>query len=485
MASHRLICSVFLLISIKAFPQVGRSIMEHASSMYNLTEDAWINPALSPFKFSLSLSDISTGFYNSKCERYGEFNANAYIKMGNLTLSANALYNNGAKHNVRFCENVDVSKVYPYLTYDAIGGNLNLERYGFAGSVAIDLNDRWNIGGSASYAAGLFYRNVDPRPRDITGDLNLSAGASFSFTNDYAVALSVSYNKYKQSCDIDFKSELGWSTIYHMTGLGSHYKRFAGQGTSSYYNGNGIGINLTLFPIKRGIYANINFTRNNLTHILDDLNKLPMSKINAFSLKSEVGFKSRKWGITAFMDIERRHGYENIFGDAATGQFPLIGSLCMHIINNSSYGIYGTGDLSLGKTLISISPNVYYTHYCEIYREPRKKLVIDDINAGIDLKMTSCVSKKIILRGNIGYRLISPLKTKIENVATTEPDLVPFVDIIMDNYGNASHSGNNLAAGIGIDYLIHHGKYAIGLDASYNMYSRTDDTSIFTLTFKF
>ena len=82
----------------------------------------------------------------------------------------------------------------------------------------------------------------------MTGLLAVSAGAGRRIAGSYFGALSLNYAKYKQTDDIDFVSQLGVEKIYHLTGLGNHYCRFAGVGAESYYNGNRYGLTANLYP---------------------------------------------------------------------------------------------------------------------------------------------------------------------------------------------------------------------------------------------
>ncbi|MDE7437233.1 MAG: hypothetical protein K2M93_01990 [Muribaculaceae bacterium] len=485
MASPRLLSNLLLLIPLSAFAQIDEAIVEHSSTLPSLTESAWNNPALLSEKYESSLSSVAGSFYNSDKERFGEFKADSYMKLKSITISAHALYNNGAKHNVRFCENVDIDKIYPYLTYDAVGGNLNLERYAFGGEIGVKISDRWDAGGFISYNAGLFYRNVDPRPRIVTGDFKLGAGGAYSLNDNYKVGLYLNFDKYKQSCGITFMSELGASKIYHLTGLGSHYNRFAGLGNSTYYNGNSFGGAVTLLPSTEGIYANVSAHKGKMNLILEDLNKLPMSKIDTRDLSIEAGYKSKIWGVTAFTDILRKHGYENIFGDAASGQYPQIGTVAMHIINQNIYGVKGTVDLPIKRTVLSVTPAVGYSHYKELYRDPKRLLKCDNLTSSVEMKAISVIANRVIVRGGIKYNLVSPVTHDIVNVTTNNDDLTNYISILQEGYETATGTCHNFSASIGADLMICSNKYVIGIDATYVRDKLYGNHSLFSASFKF
>ncbi|MDE6339755.1 MAG: hypothetical protein K2K97_08225 [Muribaculaceae bacterium] len=485
MASPRLLSSILILSPLAIHAQIDKAVMEHSATLPNLTENAWSNPSLLSEIYRSSLSSVNVTFHNSSKERFGEFKAESYMKLKKVAVKAHALYNNGARHNVRFCENVDIDKVYPYLTYDAVGGNMNLERYSFGGSVGVNLSGRWDVGGSLSYDAGLFYRNVDPRPRIITGDFCLGAGASYALGEKYKIGAGINYEKYKQSCDITFMSELGESKIYHLTGLGSHYSRFAGQGNSTYYNGNSIDASLTFLPIKSGAYINLSAQFNKINLILEDLNKLPMSLIDSRTFRGEAGYKGNCWGVIALAEIERKHGYENIFGDATTGQYPQIGSIAMHIINRNRYGVNASADLSFKNTLLSLNPEIVYNHYNEIYRDPRRSLKCDNLSSSINVKATSVIANKVVAKAGVQYILHTPISHSMENVGSDIEDLHNFISILNDGYNLVTHATHNYAATIGADLMICKNRYAIGIDLSYSGNKISGNNSRFTLSFIF
>lgn len=472
-------------VSLPAFSQVDIAILEHSSPLPSLTEKGWENPALISEKFINPLTSISGSFFNSSSERYGEFRASTYLKLKDITIQGHAQYDNGARHNVRFCENVDISKVYPYVTYDAVGGNLNLERYAFGGAVDVKVGKDWNAGGRLSYNAGLYYRNVDPRPRDVSGVLDIAAGGAYTLPINYKLALCARYQKYKQSCDITFMNELGETKIYHLTGLGSHYSRFAGLGHNTYYSGHSIGGSVTLLPLSSGAYVNIGGDLEKMSQILSDLNKLPLTRLDSRYADIELGWKENTWGITAFGSIYRRHGYENIFGDAATGQYPQIASLGMHIINHHEIGIRTAAEMNFGKVSLSLMPEIKYSHYAESHREPDRSVSIDNFYGGTDAQFDWIISPRLIFRSQIGYRAIPCLKGSISGLTTDNPDLLPFVDIFNNGFNEAASTRSHAQVEIGGDYIFGNKKYALSLDISYEYTTGAGSETKFTFSFKF
>lgn len=410
--------------------------VEHSSPIVSLTEGAWTNPALTAERYEHSLSQIAVSYVGASSERYGRFEATTYLKRGRLTLQAVAGYDNGALFNLTKCENADPEIVYPYWTYDTIGGNQNLERYEFGGSVGVSLGKGWSVGANGHYLAGLYYRNRDPRPRNVSGIFNIGIGGSRRVGN-YTIGVSASYRRYKQTCEIDFKSELGAATIYHLTGLGTHYARFAGLGEDSYYHGNQWGLSATLLPDSAGFYLHIDGKTEKIVHVLTDLNKLPMANIRNKKAEAALGYRSTEWGVILYGEAERRHGYENIFGDAISNQYPQIGSLLMHIVNWQTVGLRGAWRKGVRRVTISVTANAAYSHFKEQHREPYLKAGGKSWHFGAEVLSMWQPKKHIIIKTEAGY-------------------------------GRQTYDNANLAHLLaGCDYALKSGKYSIGLTAEW------------------
>ena len=94
----------------------------------------------------------------------------------------------------------------------------------------------WGV--SLSYDAGLYYRNIDPRPRNTTGTLTSMQAWLCAHGPTTISACREHIEKYRQTCDLMFmRAKREKPRVYHLTGLGNHYARFAGTGYSNYYDG--------------------------------------------------------------------------------------------------------------------------------------------------------------------------------------------------------------------------------------------------------
>lgn len=393
---------IVLCSSLRTYARIDSAIVEHYSVLPSLMEGAWQNPALIDAHYKLSLSDVGIGYHNNAKERYGYFRANSYIHIGNITMQAKAEYQNGNLPKVDY-ETVDAAIVHPYHTFDSIRGKLNLERYSFGGECDVRLR-RWSVGVRLCYDAGLYYRNVDPRPRNVTGLLNIGGAASYSVLANYRVGVEAGYFKYKQSSDITFMSELGETTIYHLTGLGMRYERFTGLGKTTYYNGYGFSGSLTLLPTERGVYANAGGRIFKNTHMLVDLNKLPLARTDERSAFLDAGWHSNGGGFVVKGFVSERHGYENIFGDAVTGQYPQIGSLGMYEACTKSITAEGALVFNLSQCVISALPKAQYLHFIEKYTYPILRESISLLALGSGARFVTAPSNGCVFRADVEIR---------------------------------------------------------------------------------
>ena len=305
-------------------------LWEHRSVVASFVELSYRNPAVRYDRYSSSLTRATVGGqYTSESEPVllqsgdGEksigFQADSYIRKKNYCLWGNALYRNGRVKNLKWNETTDWELLYPYLLADSVGGDLSKEIYSFTGGYAARYESiTW--GGDFSYEASVAYRGIDPRPKNTTSDLSLSLGLSIPVSPSYLFDISVSGRKYKQTNGIKFYSELGVSKVYHLTGLGMHYNRFAGNNYSTYYNGYEWGGSLGVHTsCSIGFVGNVAYRYFSCEKIISSLNELPMARIGRHTFAGELLYRKslsgiESWGIKLTGNYELKLGTENIFG---------------------------------------------------------------------------------------------------------------------------------------------------------------------------
>lgn len=377
--------------AVRAALPVADALGEERLGLWRVAVLPWRNPAVNQWRMQSGLTTVGAG-YSGRSDGYQwSLGADTYTKYRNSTLWGSAAYANGKDRDVVWCETADRDIVYPYLLADSVGGDLSRETYTFSGGYA-DRKGRWAWGASLSYRATLEYRDVDPRPKNVVGCLDASAGAAFLLGKDYYAGVSLAFRKYKQSNDIDFKSEMGVDKIFHLTGMGTHYRRFAGAGLDTYYDGYRYGVTADIYPSSgRGVFVSVDMSRFSFDNILSDFNKLPMASASHRAIEAEAGWLSGGertwWGVAARADAYRRHGRENIFGDAAAGIYPQIGSNEMYADNGTGAGLRGMWGCRFGDgvrfaAMADGAWNRRVTTYIEPWRHSRINAITAALSAG-------------------------------------------------------------------------------------------------------
>lgn len=321
------------------------------SCMWQLSSQPLTNPALKQCLSPRSESMAGIKYLHDKNnarpiaaegDKYSAWQgyADTYLKLSGATVWGNARYTNYTRRSVIYNESLHPMLIYPYLSADTVGGPLYGESYRFGGGYSSSHN-HWSWGVCADYTAEMCYRDIDPRPECISGNLNLTAGGAYRLKHLY-IGLSGQYQHYTQSIDIDFKSETGKEKIYQLTGLGSHYKRFAGTSDNSYFKGNRWKISADIYPHNgNGLSASLSYGKSKIIKSLIDLNNLPLAHIGISDYSLSCAWIKNCWGIglTAIYNI--RTGYENLFGLPDGDNYPLITTLEMYHQRNTTTAITG------------------------------------------------------------------------------------------------------------------------------------------------
>ena len=315
----------------------------HSSLETNVATWRYGNPALMKDRFASSLTTIDAFWrYDSQQEarlieegdgsnRAG-IEAKAYVKKGSNDIWGEAGYDFGQRRNVMLNESSDYQTVYPYVTADLVGGDLHEENYRFSGGFAHTLKGGVTLGAFAGYNALLAYRTVDPRPRNLTSDLDFAAGMRWRW-----LGVALKAGKYKQTNVVKFYNETFQPTVYHATGLGTDYFRFRGSNTNTYYNGRNFGIQADAASAlgkitDAGIHVAYDYF--GFDKIISSLNELPMASVAEHRFNAAAHILTRfaatnTFAVEAEITRTQRDGNENIFGEAENNIYPEIASLTM------------------------------------------------------------------------------------------------------------------------------------------------------------
>lgn len=323
-------------------------------SLIIIPENTYNNPAINFYRYSNSYSGVDMSFLTNDNNAYimqqgkGE-NMMKVVAYSWIPLNANnkiwgkASYRNSTKKSVTWNETSDAHLLYPYIMADSVGGDLYGQTYSFEGGYAFKKNNIV-VGASIAYRAAIEYRNIDPRPRNIISDLNVTGGIAWNMPT-YILGASASYSGYNQKNDVDFYSQLGNAYIYTMTGLGNTYTRFDGTRTTSEYNGNTLNLSFQLRPVKyTGIWANAIYEVSNTTKRLTTENNIPLTVMNEQKFSIDATWLTiindcHKIGININSEILKRNGKENLFNSGNGSSMEIIGNRNPYNEDRIKYGL--------------------------------------------------------------------------------------------------------------------------------------------------
>ena len=452
---------------------VMRRVERNAKETERLLTQAWNNPAIMQLWRDYSISEVKVG-YTSRNEnnvidiQRGDkdntllFDARTYMKHRNSTLWGEAYYHNGRIKGINWNETSEPQVVQPYLLADSVGGTMNVERYSFMGGWA-RYDGKLAVGASMGYTAGLYYRNVDPRPRNVTANLDVQAGIGYNVWRDYVLAASLNYKKYKQTNNVAFYSELGNDKIFHLLGFANDYSRFAGTGIQTYYNGNRIGATLNFHPATgKGISASVEASRFTFNNVITQLNKLPLAHVGYNVIDAEMAWMSQDWGVRAFVEASRRVGTENIFGDPAGSVYTCIGKLDMSFQNTFCASVDGVWQRAVAKSFtLALHPAIAYNHYNEIYVDPASSKQVNEMNYSVLAKGSAMIGRRTHLALSVAVNHISPTSSDLMmSEGDVKPELAGLQRAVATNFQYLSGKRTTMLAALDVTVAINN-KYAL------------------------
>lgn len=416
----------------------------------------YLNPALQTIRQNFSLSMLTIGYSSrteskpvistlGRGERKGFFDARTYLHFGKSTVWGSAGYDNGKVLDMQLCESPDVGKVYPYTIADTVGGNQKMERYRFSGGYARH-TDRICWGVSIGYVAGLYYRQTDPRPKTITGQLDISIGVAFRAGN-YLIGPDVAFERYRQSTDISFVSEMGESKLYHTTGLGTHYIRFEGNGSNVFSDCYTYSAGVSMHPDSRtGVFAGGRLSMMTMRHVISDLNKLPMANVNERVAFLQAGYmaESNVWSWKAYVEgrMSRRHGKENLFGDPTSGSYPQIGSRLAYADNSWALYAGGIWEYRGNRWTLSAEPSLGWSHRLAVYAVPHRKWKADHVELSLKMSVIWNPFRRWTIGGKIFGSVRNSPELELTGIPTDSQDHSSrkFNDAVRNDFRNVTSS---------------------------------------------
>lgn len=313
----------------------------------------------------------------------GKFEAASWIRLdGRSAVYANVEYANGNSRNILWNSSSDFLLLYPYVTADTVGGNLAMEKYMFSGGYS-RRDGRFSYGLNGSYRALHEYRQTDPRPRNITSDLKVSASAGYSI-GGYLIEASADYRIYRQISNVSFYNPGGANTSeIPMTGLGTYYERFSGSGAylGTYHRGSGYRISAGLIPEDgTGWLCNAGYGNMKVDRLLSNQNDVPITSISITEISFYTAYKTSEWGIYAQATISGRIGSEMVIDNGASDIYNVLGSMEMYGNNHIFLGAGAYMQRESGMFLWSIALHTGIETARAVYVYPERQMKYGHIN---------------------------------------------------------------------------------------------------------
>ncbi len=220
--------------------------IENQLDQFRILNSAYYNnPANMQDYSNTTFSNISLNYQKLNKEAYllqegsahnqFKIQTNSYkVQSKTLTLWGDASYTNTQTKNVQWNNNIDLHRINPVVIADSIGGSMHLQAYNFKGGFAKKLN-KFTFGTQLAYQAGLNFKTQDPRPKNVTSDLNLVLGTTYDLSNKYKIGVAAGVNRYIQTSSIKFSSEVLRNALYQMNGLGTYNFYFSNKSQSATY----------------------------------------------------------------------------------------------------------------------------------------------------------------------------------------------------------------------------------------------------------
>lgn len=376
------------------------SVRERLSWLTEAVAPLYENPAVKASQYNLPLTSLGVDVESSR-DKTASVTAETYQHFGSSTVWGNASYSLG-KVDDRGLMGSSVTPdatATPYLPATDRGGKFSSERYTFWGGYALT-KGRWSYGATLSYDARLSYRSVDPRPKNISGTLSVTAGSAMTLSSRRYIAAQAGYERYTQSSSVMFVSQQGADPIYHLTGLGSRYRRFDGQGWKTVYGGNRFLLGVSTYPRHEGWLASVEMQTGKLSTVLADLNSLPLGNLTQYGITARAGYISPHWYAGVHGNGFSSTGTENIFGDPMASVYPVIASQKAYSDRDITLGMNGVRQLGAFTLRGDVS---YYTQSKKYYADNRS-LSLHTLLVDAGLQWQHLIGKSLMtMEGGVRY----------------------------------------------------------------------------------
>ncbi|SOD12188.1 DUF6850 family outer membrane beta-barrel protein [Pedobacter xixiisoli] len=420
-------------------------VAEQVSPLVTLRDEMYSSPALRPFYrnynyalLAANLEKLDKDLYlKQEGSGYNSFRINSESFIKNITgisLWGKAYYNNEKIRQVNFNETLDYHYVYPYVMADTIGGDLNTETYYFGGGLSK------KIGGLRYAFQGSFkgiqsFRNRDPRPKNISSDVNLSLSVAKELSKNKALSFDLNLQKYNQDNGLTFVRELGFPLVYHDAGLGVYNEILAGTRLQAYYKGSRLGAQLNFTPTNlNGFSAQLGYHQfqlsKELSSIIDNISEVNEDNIH-LALAYHVQSQKQSFIVRLKGAFVKRDGIEATFANIGSTSLYKVAEETRYInekINVQLNAIYGN---TTNKLNWFVGLDGTFANYNENYILPDRFIDYQSLNLGAFISALRPIGKSILnLEFKANYLQILNSDYSWDNVKTNSG----IYTMLSDNY---------------------------------------------------
>ncbi len=324
--------------------------------------------------------------------------AEAYKRLdAKIVAWGGAWYASTARRNVRWADCIDYDYVAPYVLGDEKGGDLRSNRYKFRGGVATKIA-AWTLGAQLDYRGEIAYRNVDPRVKAIVSDLRVTVGAVRSMSDRWLAGVSASISRYDQNCDIDFYNPINDINTLPLTGLGTWYQRFAGN-TNKGSGHEAMGWSVSAQAISLGDGGvSIAYNRYRMHQRLRDFNNIVLGYADNDIFTARACYAWRPSSSLAVMPamvcaLRRRHGTENLFGQAVGNSYDKIGARPNYRHDRLAVEASCHVQAAIGGSYLTFSPGCVYLSDDESLADPQIENNSHLAEAELDIRFSRVTGK--------------------------------------------------------------------------------------------
>ena len=378
----------------------------------NIFTGIYVNPSnmLDRYESTLSTIDVSYDLQDAdqamtagegKGRKGLNINLATYVKLNDRSRAwGSASYSGYRRLGVRGNETSDYTTVYPYVMADTIGGDMKGEEYAFNGGYA-SASGAWRLGVGLSYRAQIEYRDIDPRPRNISHLINLTAGAGHLVGSNYVAGVSLSAARYRQNTTISFYNELGGHKVYHLTGMGTSYYRFDGSRYQAEFADWRYGASLQLMPLGNGLNVSAGYTHRRLGKSLPSNADITINELVNSTASVEVAYVGCRWGAGVYGVYDRRTGSDNIFGVSSGDIYDLISKADQWHLKAWGGGVKGYFTLPVRFVRLSALPGLEWHSWRESYVLPQMWRNASSLTASLNVQML-WLHKRDMVEATIG-----------------------------------------------------------------------------------